>query len=286
MRHDPGNDPSPLLSRTAMKKRIAVVGALLLPFFCLAIAPAALAGDGRIEINQTCATVTGCDPNDSPGFPASLNFQGASLSYVLTSDLVVPDANTSAISLPSGATLDLNGFEIRGPVICTGKPAVCDGAGTGVGVSMGRGTLRNGTIRGMGGAGISGVNMRIENVSIESNGGSGIAAFGSEALHVSNSRIVQNGGDGITTAAGSPRGSLVVHTSIFGNTGDGLEGSGLLLLGSMVDANGGYAVRSNAGLANLTYGQSAFYNNNGGSANDQVLGGRSLGGNWCGDAAC
>jgi hypothetical protein len=258
--------------------------------FCLLaaifVASSAFAGDGRIEINQTCATATGCHPNDSPGFPVSMNFTGAALSYVLTSDLTVASADTSAISLPSGATLDLNGFAIQGPVSCTGKPATCDASGTGTGVSLSRGLVRNGTIRGMGSAAISGVSMRVENVSIESNGQLGLAVFGSEALHVSNCRIVQNGGDGITTAAGQPRGSLVVNTAIFGNAGDGLEGSGLLLLGSMVDNNGGYAVRSNAGQANLTYKDSAFYNNNGGSANEQVLGGRSLGGNWCGDASC
>ena len=250
------------------------------------VATPAFAGDGRVEINQTCATVTGCHANDSPGFPVSMNFTGAALSYVLTSDLTVTSADTSGISLPSGATLDLNGFAIQGPVGCTGKPAACNGSGTGAGVSMSRGLVRNGTIRGMGYAGISGSSMRVENVSVESNGQLGIAAFGSEALHVSNCRITQNGGDGITTNAGQPRGSLVVNTAIFGNTGDGLEGSGLLLLGSMVDHNGGYAVNSNAGQANLTYQDSAFYNNNGGNTNAQVLGGRSLGGNWCGDAAC
>ena len=258
--------------------------------FCLLaaiiVASSAFAGDGRIEINQACATVTGCHPNDSPGFPVSMNFTGAALSYVLTSDLAVASADTNAISLPSGATLDLNGFAIQGPVSCTGKPAICGGSGNGSGVSLSRGLVHNGTIRGMGYAAIAGVGMRVENVSIESNGQFGIAAFGSEALHVSKCRIVQNGGDGISTAAGQPRGSLVVNTAIFGNTGDGLEGWGLLLLGSMVDSNGGYAVNSNAGPGNLTYKDSAFYDNNGGNANAQVLGGRSLGGNWCGDASC
>lgn len=255
--------------------------------FAAATAPlAARAGDGRVEINQTCATVTGCHPIDSPGFPVTVNSTGAAKSYVLTSDLTVAGADTTAIFLPVGATLDLNGFTIEGPVSCTGKPAVCSGSGAGTGVSMSSGLVRNGTIRGMGRAGISGDGMRIENVSIESNGQFGIAAIGAEALHVSNCRVVQNGGDGIATNGGQPRGSLVVNTAIFGNAGDGLEGAGLLLLGSMVDANGGYAVRSNAGQANLTYKDSAFYNNNGGSADEQVLGGRSLGGNWCGDASC
>ncbi|RIL06539.1 MAG: hypothetical protein DCC71_06420 [Proteobacteria bacterium] len=257
---------------------------------CLAAALAApsvaRAGDGRIEINHACATGTGCHPNDSPGFPVTMNFGGAALSYVLTSDLVIEDVNTTGISLPYGATLDLNGFQIRGPVTCTGRPAVCDASGAGSGVSAAGGAVRNGSVRGMGGAGIVGSDARVENVTIESNGGNGIAAGSSQGLLVSNCRIVANGGDGISTAAGSPRGSLVVNTSILSNAGDGLEGSGLLLIGSMVDLNGGYAVNSNAGQANPTYKDSAFYNSNGGNANAQVLGGRSLGDNWCGDAAC
>lgn len=249
-------------------------------------AAAARAGDGRAEINQACATTTGCTPADSPGFPVNLNSQGTPKSYVLTSDLAIPDANTGGIVLPAGATLDLNGFRISGPVSCTGKPAVCDASGTGIGVSGFGGEIRNGTIRGMGAAGISTSSSRIENVSIESNGGNGISAFGSEALHVTRSRIVQNGGDGITNNAGQPRGSLVANNAIFGNAGDAVEGAGILLLGNMIDSNGGYAVHSNAGQANATYGQNAFYGNNGGSANAQVLGGQSLGGNWCGDASC
>jgi hypothetical protein len=136
--------------------------------------------DGRIEINQSCATVTGCHPNDTPGFPVSMNFPSAASSYVLTSDLVVPDANTTGVVLPNGSTLDLNGFQIQGPTACSGKPAACSGGGTGIGVFAGIGnTIKNGTIRGMGLSGIQMSGGRVENMLIQGNGGRGITSGGS-----------------------------------------------------------------------------------------------------------
>lgn len=247
----------------------------------------AYAGDGVVEINQACATQTGCIPNDSPGFPVQLNYQAAPTSYVLTGDLVVPDANTTAIFLPNFATLDFNGFQIEGPTSCTGKPAVCSGAGTGIGVFAGIGnTIKNGTIRGMGGSGIQMSGGRVENMLIQGNGGRGIAAGGSEGLHVASCRILRNGSDGIFTASGSPRGSIITSNSIFANAGEGIEGTGIAVLGNMIDSNGSYGLKANVGSQQAAYGQNGFYENNGGNANDQVIGGQSLGANWCGDAGC
>ena len=60
----------------------------------LVLAPAlAFAGDGRIEIHQSCVA-TGCLPGDTAGFPVTLT-PG---SYVLTSNLSVPTAATTAIT--------------------------------------------------------------------------------------------------------------------------------------------------------------------------------------------
>ncbi len=249
--------------------------------------PFAWAADGRIEINQSCATVTGCHPNDTPGFPVHMNSQNAASSFVLTSDLVVPDANTTGIFLPNGGTLDLNGFQIQGPTACTGKPAVCSGGGNGIGVFAGIGnTIKNGTIRGMGLSGIQMGGGRVENMLIQSNGGRGITAGGAEGLHVSKCRILQNGSDGIYTASGSPRGSLIVDNAIFANTAEGIEGTGITVRGNMIDSNGSYGLKANVGSQQAAYGQNGFYDNNGAGTNAQVIGGQSLGGNWCGDAAC
>ena len=68
----------------------------------LALAGPALAVDGVLEINQTCAISTGCFPGDSPGFPVSVTQPG---SYRLTGnlDLSAEGVNVSgiAVSVPS-----------------------------------------------------------------------------------------------------------------------------------------------------------------------------------------
>jgi hypothetical protein len=253
----------------------------------LAIAATAWAGGGAVEISQACVA-TGCGYGDSAGFPVQFSANEVPSSLVLTSDLVVPDANTTALSLPYGGTLDMAGFVIRGPVSCTGKPAACDGSGSGVGIYAAGGAIRNGTVRGMGNAGIyaSASSLRVENVTLESNGGNGFSAYGVEAVQVSGCRIVRNGADGITTSAGQPRSSLVTETTIFANGGDGIDGTGIMVVGNMVQQNAGYALKANVGSQIAPYGQNGFYENNGGNANAQVVGGQSLGGNYCGDASC
>jgi hypothetical protein len=266
-------------------KRWVAIGATALGIAAAAATPA-MAGDGVYEINQACAAA-GCFPNDSPGFPVNGTVVGGS--YKLTSDLVVPDANTWAVAIPQAATLDLNGFAIRGPTSCTGVPAVCTGAGTGSGVGVGAsGTVRNGTIRGMGDKGISGDDgVRVENVQIESNGGDGIKGYyGSEGWYISDSSIQHNGGDGIDLNGGAPKGTLIVHNSIYGNAGFGVQGTGLSMLGNMVDSNASYGLNANMGSGQATLGQNTFFNNNGGNANTQKLGGQSLGGNYCGTSSC
>ena len=92
-------------------------GALLAALLGVALASGAHAGDGVLEINQACATATGCVAGDAPGFPVTLG----SGSFRLTGNLSVSDPDKNGIELlTAGATLDLNGFEVVGPVICTG----------------------------------------------------------------------------------------------------------------------------------------------------------------------
>ena len=96
-------------------------------------------------------------PSDTPGFPVTLDTAG---SYVLTSNLVVPDANTTAI-ITAGISLsanflsiDLNRFQIVGPAVCGGPDTTCNISGSGNGVDIGLGSytlaIRNGHIVGMG----------------------------------------------------------------------------------------------------------------------------------------
>ena len=67
-------------------------------------AGAARAGDGRIEIHQSCVA-TGCLPGDTAGFPVTLT-PG---SYVLTSNLSVPTAATTAITASTPPTAPASG---------------------------------------------------------------------------------------------------------------------------------------------------------------------------------
>lgn len=137
----------------------AISTAMLIAVLVLLAEPV-WAADGVTEINQTRAMAGGVTAGDVAGFPVSISETG---SYVLTSNLIVPDENTNAILLvtssfvPIDVTIDLNGFTIQGPVVCNRDqgPTVCPGGGSGDGVTSGSFNglvrVRNGTIRGMGG---------------------------------------------------------------------------------------------------------------------------------------
>ena len=73
-------------------------------------AGSALAGDGSREINQACADNTGCFTGDATGLPVKITGAG---SYRLTSNLIVPDENTTGIEVStSDVSIDMNGFAI------------------------------------------------------------------------------------------------------------------------------------------------------------------------------
>ena len=171
------------------------------------------------EIDQASVRVDG-------GFPFKITKPG---SYKLTSNLVVP-ANTDGIDiLASDVTLDLNGFSIIGPLVCTGNdPATCPAATAGVGIKAGgdEGTpgpgdvkVFNGSVRGMGSNGIflTGDGSLVQKVSAESNAGAGIIVAGS----VIDSSAIGNGSTGILA-------SIVRDSEAASNVKDGiiLDGRG------------------------------------------------------------
>lgn len=170
-----------------------IATALVLPF--------AFAVDGVVLINQSTVMASG-------GFPYSITQPG---SYRLTGNLTVPDANTSAIVISAvSVTLDLNGFSIIGPTICTGTPVTsCSPTGTGSGVTASFFgarrdiTVVNGSVRGMGAYGINldGVDdITVEKVRATSNGTIGIIV-GPNSVIVGN--IANNNGfRGIQNAQG------------------------------------------------------------------------------------
>ena len=222
---------------------------------------AARAADGVLEINQTCVA-SGCVPGDGGGYPVSTQ---ANQSYVLTSNLAVADADTTAITLAAGATLDLNGFSITGPAVCTGTPPSCVGLGAGRGVATtGPGaTIRNGRITGMGGDGIAGYSAgRVERMVIEANGDEGIDATPDAAgWSITDCRILRNKDIGINLSAGTQSG-VVSRNIIWGNGGAGIYGAQLAITENAIYDNGGLGISGNAQVAPA---YNSIYRNNGGA---------------------
>ncbi len=211
----------------------------------------ALAGDGALEINQTCAITTGCFPGDIPGFPVSIPV-GAPRSYRLTSDLSAGTSNGIEVRTDD-ATIDLGGFRIKGPRPCTGSCPIL-GTNTGVfGLSTGL-TVINGSIVGFDHDGVT-------------LGISGIA----RSLHVHDNRR-----DGIW----GREGCLIEDSSVHDNGDDGIVATfGCLVRGNAVRSNGGYGLRleSSAG-----YVDNAMSLNSAGN----VLSGVNMGSNACNSSTC
>jgi hypothetical protein len=252
------------------------------------VAHAAAASDGRLEIDQACVAA-GCFPGDAPGFPVQTT---AGQSYVLTSKLTVPDANTTAIQLTANTSLDLGGFSIEGVTSCSASPTVCTGTGTGVGISASGGnvSVRNGRVAKMGANGITGSSMIVENLVVEQNGGDGInGGAGPTGWLIHHCRIQLNGHDGIDlNVGGGGDGSLIEHNVIRRNGGYGVIGVEMRVADNAVVGNDSYGLAFNTG-GGIEGGYVGNYliENNGGGANPQVGGGISLGPNVCGtDTTC
>src|SRR5688572_25403327 len=80
----------------------------------------ALAVDGVILIDQNRALAGNVTPGDTPGFPVTISLPG---SYRLSSNLTVSNMTTSAVLITTNdVTLDLNGFTIKGPNVCSSPP--------------------------------------------------------------------------------------------------------------------------------------------------------------------
>lgn len=145
------------------------------------VAPPAGATDGVLEINQTCATQTGCFAGDTAGLPVTID----------------------------GSAGD--------PTACT--PNTGGGSGVEASSSLLKGiSVRNGSIRGMGRAGVwVGDQAEVRAVRIRSNRFGGIVVgVGSS---VSDNLVFANGGDGIQSLTGT----FVTGNTTRGNTGFGLN---------------------------------------------------------------
>ncbi len=281
----------------------------------MALAAPVRAVDGVIEISQAKVKVGGVTPGDTPLFPVTISQPG---SYRLTSNLDVTDAsarpngtaaeNTTAIQVTAAdVTIDLNGFMIKGPTVCSGHPPTCSPEGLGEGIAAtdhdGVAVL-NGTVRGMGYRALTlgDTLSRAENVRVVSNGGYGIRAAtvtnctadsnGSTgiilATTVTNSVATSNSGPGIlaTTVksctansnAGSGISGFLSPSSVTNCTANSNRGPGIFattVANCMANSNGGTGID-----ATTVTGCTA--NGNGG---DQVHAPGITGQNMCGDPA-
>jgi len=222
----------------------------------LAVAAAGVqAQDGVVLIDQSRAMAGNVTPGDTPGFPVTLSQPG---NYRLTGNLTVADGDTSVIQIVSDSvTLDLNGFTISGPALCTAGPATtCPAIGKGIGVvadgdlnTAPKGVkIHNGSVRGMGlGIKMTGDGSFVEKVNAYRNAGGGITVAGS----VVDSSASHNGQFGII-------GTIVRGSSARGNLGDGiLTDAGGLVTGNISSENGGYGIVVFFGTAS---GNSMFVN--------------------------
>jgi len=237
------------------------------------------AADGVVLIDQKTAAKGDVTLMDTPGFPVTISEPG---SYRLNSNLVVPDAGTTAIQITAdNVTLDLAGFSIIGPNTCTPNPTQCafsGGGGIGVvavassGPSPANVRIMNGTVRGMGGHGIRmlGTGTIVERVVADSNGGPGIVV-GEGSVIDSFAHLNASGAAIVGTIV---RGSISTN-NVFGM----FIRPGGVAIGNTANSNGATGISANqATVANNTA------NNNGDAGIDAVCPSALVGNTTAGNA--
>lgn len=235
---------------------------------------------GPVTLTQAKANKGGVTPGDAPGFPVTISRPG---SYILEGNLTLPDGDTTGIEIAaSHVTLDLGGFAILGPADCSGGWP-CPGAGTGSGILtpalQANVTVRNGTIQGAGGTGVSllGDSHLVEYLHVRSNGSDGIriTASADAGSSIVQFNTVQRNYVGIYLSRG-----IVRH-----NVADGNVSAGMRLPGPGVASNNVFT-RNLIGL-DLGSPASFFDNSFGGNAGGSVAGrGFNMGRNLCDGAPC
>ena len=198
--------------------------------------------DGVIEINQTCAVHTGCHENNSAGFPVLISGD-AKTSYRLTSDLVLPDENTTAIMINRiNVSIDLNGYSI----MRTGCHTACDSiSGTGSGIEILTNgfsgvAIKNGTISGLGRDGVRSLNgshITVESLRVSSNGSLGIRL---DIASIVRGCTVYNNNQGI---AGDDY-SIINNNTVYSNEQQGILVHNSLVKSNTVTGNGSYGISS------------------------------------------
>jgi hypothetical protein len=237
----------------------------------------AYAVDGVVEINQTCATQSGCFSGDIASFPVTID-GSVGKSYRLTSDLVLPDENSNGILIESpNVSIDFNRFGIIRQA-CIDLPSIeciaTSGVGRGVTINSIVNTgisIFNGSITGMGESGISlGGVSQVNNVNVKWCRTSGVSV-GTYSV-VKNNIIHDNGTQGILTRSGTK----IIDNLVYENGSNGISHSenGGYVYGNVVRKNGASGLRL---VDNTAYRGNVITNNTGGT----VVGGFNLLNNFC-----
>ncbi len=250
-----------------MMIRAALAAVLLFPAF-LTLVTSALATDGVLEINQTCAVQTGCFAGDPAGLPVTITSPG---SYRLTSNLDVSVAasppGTTAIEIAANdVSIDLAGFVINGTTQC-GTFGTCTNTGSGSGIVPAGGireriSVRSGVIRGMGRYGVMcDIGCSVENVKVDGNGSIGIYVVNPPA-RIQGNLARNNGGAGIRAAGVisenimeqngglgfEDRGfSVIARNRVFGNSGGGITCQGSTVIDNFIRFNSSSDIKIDAG---------------------------------------
>ncbi|MEM9177770.1 MAG: hypothetical protein AAGC67_21375 [Myxococcota bacterium] len=232
-------------------------------------APAFAGAEGRIEINQVDAAIGGVTPGDAPGFPVTLDRPG---SYVLTGNLATSDVNESALRvLADGVTIDLAGFQIEGPALCSGSGETfgcSSGSGSGIDATgRQRTAIHGGTIRGFADYGVRlGDASRVFDLRLRRNGRGGV--IGSDRCIARSVHALENDGAGIDLG----HSAVVVDSLTHRNAEAGIEGDfAAVLIGNASQTNGGDGLSGLFG-GNVIHANTAVENaGNGIRASDGAL---------------
>lgn len=230
----------------------------------LGACPWAAAVDGVVLIDQNKALAGNVTPGDAPGFPITLSQPG---SYRLAGNLTIGDPFVNVIEIrASNVTIDLNGFTIQGPNVCSlavDGTVTCSLPGSGAGVraiptspiASSAVTVTNGTIRGMSGPAVDLVSAATTGSRIV-----GLAAVGNAyGIYASTLALVQNN---------------VVHT----NQGSGVRvGGASVVLDNNISFNSGFGLLAVTSTASIGYARNVITRNALGSVN----GGVAIGPNAC-----